>query len=310
MMDYMRSLDFVHYLLYGLAIASTLGVGISRYLHLPKAHKFREYSEAAFFAIWVALSVRATVAEAQSIPSESMVPTFLIGDNLLVTKYNWGYHLPGTHGRVFDFGKPRRGEIVTFLPPLEASKRKNYVKRCVGIPGDTIEVKGKIVYINGEIKDYAQAIGEMDLGKIPDSVKRKFTLEKQNELENPVSFIVNIFDGPGKTWYGPYKEGAVTYWLNHTVSHLRAYRRIIDPGHELELYNFLPKRNQIEIWNAQGNRDWYGPYTLKENEYWMMGDNRDNSADSRYFGPVAYIDIKGHPTFRYFPFIDRFGSVE
>ncbi len=50
-----------------------------------------------------------------------------------------------------------------------------------------------------------------------------------------------------------------------------------------------------------GNHDWFGPYTLKDGEYWMMGDNRDNSADSRYFGPVRWEALRGTPLFRYWP---------
>jgi signal peptidase I len=299
MMDYLRSLDFVHYILYGLAITTTIGVAVSRYLKLPKTSKIREYSEAGFFAIWVALAVRATVAEAQSIPSESMVPTFLVGDNLLVTKYNWGYHIPGTKGRVFDFGKPSRGDIVTFLPPLKTSERKNYVKRCVGIPGDTIEVRAKRVFINGKSEDYPEAIAEVLV--VPPAIQQAFTAELANGEKS-------------KAWFGPYDEQGKKYWVLFRGRMIQVFGRVIDHDSLKTLkpnYRaYRPGFAQLDIWNGLGNVDNYGPYTLKPNEYWMMGDNRDNSRDSRYFGPVIYDDLRGNPVFRYYPFNARFGSID
>ena len=93
---------------------------------------------------------------------------------------------------------------------------------------------------------------------------------------------------------------------------MRVYARLADtpkPG-KLEI---LPKDYKAPVpapdspqvyWTATmglGNPDWFGPYTLKDGEYWMMGDNRDNSADSRYFGPVRWEALRGTPLFRYWP---------
>ena len=284
MLETLRHLELVHVFLYGMALVTTVCVIVARVRKIPKESKFREYAEAGFFAIWVALAVRTTVAEAQSIPSESMVPTFLVGDNLLVTKYNWGYHLPGTKGRVFDFGKPERGQVVTFLPPLPPAERKNFVKRCVGIPGDTIEVKNKHVFIDGKMTDYPEAIGEVS--NAPVRVVRDALTDQYNL---------------GTGWYGPVVEDGRHYWVNYRDGQVRIYGRILDfavdpkPGEPAQARTF--------------NHPWFGPVTLGPGEYFMMGDNRDNSMDSRTFGTVVYEDLRGTPVLRYFPF-SRAGTIQ
>jgi signal peptidase I len=237
-----NALDWTQALLYSIAILSTLSYLAALLLKLDKKSLFREYAQAFTVAVWLALGIRSTLAELYSIPSESMVPTLLIGDHLLVNKAIYGHHIPFTKGRVFNWRKPKRGEIVIFVPPASENRFQTFVKRCVGLPGDILEVRDKVIYINGNASDYPQSIRT-----------------------------------------GP------TYASN------------VDMGMTV----FRPQGQILR----HSNRDWYGPITIPAACYWMMGDNRDNSKESRFFGPIPEEDLRGRPLFRYYPF-DRLGFVQ
>ena len=110
--------------------------------------KFREYSEAIIVAVLLALFIRAFVVQAFKIPSGSMIPTLLVGDHILVNKFIYGIRIPFTDKKVFSFKEPKRGDVIVFIYPLDPSK--DFIKRVIGVEGDTVFMKGKTVYINGE----------------------------------------------------------------------------------------------------------------------------------------------------------------
>ncbi len=151
--------DGTELLLYSLAAVSTLGFALALLFKTPKKHWFRDWGEAGFTAVWLALAIRALLVEAYSIPSESMVPTLLIKDHLVVSKLSFGWHIPKTHGRVFAFSHPKRGQIVIFVPPSQP--KLSFVKRCVGLPGDTVEVRDKLVYVNGLNAEHPFSFGRL-----------------------------------------------------------------------------------------------------------------------------------------------------
>jgi signal peptidase I len=109
--------------------------------------KVREYVEAFAVALLIALLVRTLVIQAFKIPSSSMEDTLLIGDHIFVNKFLYGYHIPYTKGRILRFSVPQRGDIIVFVFPEDTSK--DFIKRVVGVPGDTIEVRQKRVFLNG-----------------------------------------------------------------------------------------------------------------------------------------------------------------
>jgi signal peptidase I len=112
----------------------------------PKS-KLREYIEAIILAILIAFFIRTFVIQAYKIPSGSMKPTLLIGDHILVSKFSYGIKLPFIRSTVIPIGEPKRGDIVVFIYPEDRSK--DFIKRLIGVPGDTIEVRNKKILLNG-----------------------------------------------------------------------------------------------------------------------------------------------------------------
>lgn len=159
-----------------------------------KKPRVQEYGESLFIALALALIIRAFLVQAFSIPSGSMEPTLLIGDFLLVNKLSYGIRNPLTNKIWIPWGTPQRGDVVVFIYPLDADK--DYIKRVIGLPGETVEIKDKKVFINGRLLETPQAV---------------------------------------------YRDELLT----------------------------------------ETKRDQYGPKRVPENHYFVMGDNRDQSADSR-----------------------------
>jgi len=175
-----------------------------------------EYGEAIVWALVLTMILRAFVIQAFRIPSESMVPTLLVGDFLFVNKFEYGPKIPFTHIRLPGLRPPRRGDVIVFQWPVNPSK--DFIKRCIATGGQTLEVRDKRVIVDGD------------------------TLTEQ-------------------------------------------YAVHIDPG-------FHPKGYDV--------RDYFGPMTVRQGELFMMGDNRDNSNDSRFWGPVKMDLVKGRAMFIYF----------
>ncbi len=107
-----------------------------------------EYVKSILIALILALIIRAFVVQAFKIPSGSMIPTLLIGDHILVTKFYYDVKIPFIDKSIWHFRDPQRGEVVVFRYPVDPSK--DFIKRVVGLPGDRILIKDKKVYINGK----------------------------------------------------------------------------------------------------------------------------------------------------------------
>jgi signal peptidase I len=174
----------------------------------PKS-KLQEYIEAIILAILIAFFIRTFVIQAYKIPSGSMKPTLLIGDHILVSKFNYGVKLPLIRSTVIPVGAPKRGDIIVFIYPEDRSK--DFIKRLIGVPGDTVEVRNKKVLLNGLPWNDAHGV-HVDNLIIPGSVQP---------------------------------------------------------------------------------RDNFGPVTVPEGSLFVMGDNRDESYDSRFWGFVPMKDVLG-----------------
>src|SRR5438105_8381949 len=111
----------------------------------PKS-QVREYAEALLAALLLALVIRTFVVQAFKIPSGSMLPTLQIGDHILVNKFRYGIRLLLLGERVVKFADPRRGDIIVFVYPVDP--HKDFIKRVIGEPGDTVEIRHKQIYVN------------------------------------------------------------------------------------------------------------------------------------------------------------------
>jgi signal peptidase I len=182
----------------------------------PKKSLVREYGEALFIALILALVIRAFVVQAFSIPSGSMIPTLLIGDYLLVNKFSYGIRNPFNNKVLIPTWKPQRGDIAVFIFPQDPTK--DYIKRIIGLPGDRIQIINKKVYLNGE----------------------------------------------------PYLTPQAQFTDN-----------IVIPAN-------------------QSTRDNYGPVVVPKDCYFFVGDNRDQSYDSRIWGFVPVDSLRGKAFIIYF----------
>lgn len=196
-----------------------------------------EYSRAFFPILLLVLILRVFLAEPFRIPSGSMHPTLLEGDFILVNKYDYGLRLPVTGTKIVNIGRVKRGDVIVFKH-TKRNESIDMIKRVVGLPGDRVEYKNNIIYINGE------------------PVKQELLSE-------------TIDKEPGHNMGWPVKEFIET---------------LGDVRHNIYV--------QTEV-NHPHSHYRYNDVTVPENSYFVMGDNRDNSDDSRFWGFVKDEDILG-----------------
>jgi signal peptidase I len=193
----------------------------------------REYTEAFIVALALAFVLRTFLIQAYKIPSASMYPTLLVGDHIIVNKLVYGFRLPDSifyatpfadeipYGKyLFSLEQIHRGDVVVFVYPEDTTK--DFIKRVIAIPGDTVEVKAGMVYLNGT--------------------------------------------------------------------------RAEDPNAHFEL---APNQR-----TSTSERDYFGPFKVPPDQYFMMGDNRDRSYDSRFWGTVSRDAIEGRAMFIYWSCAD------
>ncbi|MRR50061.1 MAG: signal peptidase I [Rhodocyclaceae bacterium] len=208
-----------------------------------------EWGASFFPVIFFVFALRSFIVEPFRIPSGSMIPTLQIGDFILVNKFTYGIRLPVINTKIIDINKPQRGDVFVFHYPPDPSV--DYIKRIVGLPGDTVAYQNKRLTINGE---------EVPFKKIDDYLH------------------------PGQLYYSPrYSEklGNVEHeTLIETESPAYIAQSSLFPFRENCLYN-----NAGVICK------------VPEGHYFAMGDNRDNSADSRVWGFVPEANIVGKAYF-------------
>jgi len=180
-----------------------------------KKSTLREYFESIVIAVILALFIRTFVVQAFKIPTGSMEENLLIGDHLLVNKFVMGPTRTSVERTLLPVGTIKRGDVIVFKYPVEPER--DFIKRVIGLPGETIEVKDKKVSVDGKM------------------------------LDEP---YVHFLQPP---------SGSSEF-------------------HEVTSFDV---------------RDRYGPVTVPPNQYFVMGDNRDNSQDSRYWGFLPRENVKG-----------------
>ncbi len=228
--------------------------------------RFLEAVKIIVSALLIALGIRTFLFEPFNIPSESMLPTLMVGDYLFVSKYPYGYSRhsiilspPLFHGRVFG-SEPERGDVIVFKLP--ADKRTDYIKRLIGLPGDRIQMRNGQLYINGTAVP-RERIGDFVAHESPNTHCR-------------APFRVVHDDGEAYCHYPQYRET-----LPNGVSY-----------------------NTLDL-DPHGPNDTTRVFIVPEGHYFMMGDNRDNSEDSRRpssvgVGPVPAENLVGRAEIIFF----------
>lgn len=196
-----------------------------------------ESVKSIMIAILLALIFRSSVASPYKIPSGSMIPTLKIGDFIFVSKLSYGIKIPFTNKNMVNFAGPKRGDVIVFIEPIH--RQVDYIKRVIGLPGDKVELKNDVLYINDK---------PMDRKKIEDKSL--------------------LYDYPAPA----IRDAATTYSED-----------IDGKAHTMMEINLIAEN--------------YGPVTVPKGNLFMMGDNRDNSGDSRVWGFLPMENVRGRALF-------------
>ena len=219
-----------------------------------------DYAKSFFPVILVVFCIRSFLIEPFKIPSGSMIPTLQVGDFILVNKFTYGVRLPVINQQIIPLNNPQRGDVMVFRYPENPTL--DYIKRVVGLPGDTVEYRNKRLWING-VEQAQQADGEY------------------NYVESGLNFV--------------HTEKRIETLGNHKHSIL------INPD--------MPTLHLSAVAKFDGRDNCsYDNEMVRckvpQGEYFMMGDNRDNSRDSRYWGFVPDNNIVGKAFFIWMNFSD------
>lgn len=219
-----------------------------------------DYARSFFPVALVVLVLRSFVFEPFRIPSDSMMPTLLDGDFIIVNKFTYGLRLPVINRKVVPIGEPQRGDVVVFRYPADPTI--NYIKRLVGLPGDTVRVRNDMLIING------QPVKTVDRGLYDDGCYQGMRLAEEHLGEH--KHLMMFCPTPG--------DIAVEPLPGCNRNQARSYV-CVEPE-----YVGLPDRGDT------------GEFTVPAGSYLMIGDNRDNSQDGRYFGFVSEDLLVGKAT--------------
>jgi signal peptidase I len=253
-----------------------------------KPSALREWLNAAVFAVVAAFLINTFLFQNYNVPTGSMERTILPGDFLVVSKLTYGPRLPIIGYRLPGFTDVKQNDIVVFIQPRT---EENYVKRCVAIAGQTLEIKNRVMYVDGvesPLPEQGQFIGEP---------------APPNYIEPS---IFPKYAPYNKDNYGPIYLPKKGDTLTLNAQNYEYYRYLLEyEGHQARLIN-----GQVMIDGKPSST-----YLVQQNYYFMIGDNRDNSLDSRFWGYVPEKNIVGSPLFIYWswdpdlPLYNIFGKL-
>ncbi len=261
--------------------------------------------------VLLVMFITSAVVEGSLTPTPSMEGTIKVGDRMFINKFVFGAstptYIPFTnielpYFRLPAFREPERNEILVFRYPGDLNQLKDdkvefWVKRCVGIPGDIVEFRNKVIFVNG--KEFP----------IPAHIKYKNQPIKKKGSKNP-----RIFPR-GNSWnednYGPLRIPGKGDLVDLSIDNIEQWRTLINREHGRNVVEVKDSKIYIDGIEAKN-------YKLKEDYYFMVGDNRDDSLDSRFWGFVPRENIVGTPFIIFWSWdsdipvynvIDKIGSI-
>lgn len=231
-----------------------------------------------FWTIAFIVFLRVYILEPYVIPSESMVPTLLVGDHVFVARGAYDFKLPLTNTSLVKVSDPKRGDVVVFDYPVledEDNAGKFFVKRVIGLPGDKIEVKRGVPWVNGKLLTQTSVNVEEAAKEI-----NGFNLNPQHELYREVMPDARQ----------PF------HWVHRIPDRFDNLDQVI------EIYRENYGKSCVDV--GAGDHPVLAnevcPFEIPQDKYFVMGDNRDNSSDGRVFGYVDRSLIKGRVLFIWF----------
>jgi signal peptidase I len=273
----------------------------------PNKSTTRDYVESIGAAILIALALRAVVLEAFKIPSSSMYPTLEINDHIFVNKFIYGVRIPFTTTKLLEWRKPKRGEVIVFIQPCYPDR--DYIKRVVATEGQTVEVRCNVVYVDGQAVEHRLIEGDSCSYEDQDESSARWfprpcseyaervdgheylTYHDHDRPSRDEAFARNPSNATPNDKDFPVLDG------QHNPPSCRTQPDGIIPPNQLE-GKIVEERKGVGACEPQLH------YVVPPNHVFVMGDNRANSNDSRYWGSVPIENIKGKALFIWLSYRD------